>query len=255
MSVWAGPVDGPAWFERDADAVHAAASTLKLPLLVAVLAAVQAGRLGLDDELLVHDAFASAVTGHTYVSTPGYDNDAEPWALLGGRATLEWLARRAVVRSSNLATNLLLEAVGTQAVDAVWARAGARRSRLRKGIEDGPAGEAGLTNDATARDLAGVVSALAGGRLLDAPRTAWAVDVLSHVEHRDGLPAGLPAGTPVWHKPGWIEGACHDVGLVSAVDETPVVLAVLTTAPLDDAAAHALVADVVRACWHHRPRS
>ncbi|MFY0406754.1 serine hydrolase [Solicola sp. PLA-1-18] len=255
MSVWAGPVDGPALLARDADAVHHAASTLKLPLLVAVLSATQTGRIDLDDEIEVHADFASAVPGATFASTPAYDNDAEPWALLGGRASVGWLARRSVVRSSNLATNLLLEQVGPSAVDEVWRRAGASRSSIRKGIEDGPAREAGLTNDVTARDLASVVGALAAGRLLDPAHTAWATGVLGEVEHVDGLPAGLPRGTPVWHKPGWIEGSCHDVGLVTPPDGPPLVVAVLTTGPFDDEAGHRLVADVSRACWDHRPRS
>ena len=84
VSVWMGSLDGHAWFELDADRTHPAASTLKLALLVAAHRAVERGQIALDDDIAVHETFASAGEGETYDTTEEYDNDPQPWELIGG---------------------------------------------------------------------------------------------------------------------------------------------------------------------------
>ena len=94
---------------------------------------------------------------------PEEDSDPEPWRHLGEDVALRWLCYRAIVRSSNLATNLVLDAVGTTAVAAVLDRVGARDSTVTRGIEDATAREAGLQNVVTAADLARTLQALWSG--------------------------------------------------------------------------------------------
>nr|MDQ3307369.1 class A beta-lactamase-related serine hydrolase [Actinomycetota bacterium] len=117
VSVWMGGVDGVAWLARDAAHVHPAASTMKLPLLVALYRAVERAELRLDDEIEVRAVLDSVVADRTYETTQDYDNDEEPWGHLGRTATLGWLGSRAIVRSSNLATNLLIDILGLDAVN------------------------------------------------------------------------------------------------------------------------------------------
>jgi beta-lactamase class A len=139
--------------------------------------------------------------------------------------------------------------VGVAAVNAVYDDLGSPASRLTRGIQDLPGGDAGLDNTATARDLAAVLCAVASGTAASPSACREIEAVLARCEHNDGLPAGLPRGTYVAHKPGWIENAYHDVGIVRPAGQTPFVLAVLTTAPVDEAAGFGLVAAVARACW------
>ncbi|MDQ3664876.1 MAG: class A beta-lactamase-related serine hydrolase, partial [Actinomycetota bacterium] len=61
LSVWAGPTDGSTSLTRLPDTDHQAASTLKLPLAVAVLGAVETGRLDIDAPVLVRAEFSSVV--------------------------------------------------------------------------------------------------------------------------------------------------------------------------------------------------
>lgn len=249
ISVWMGSLDGRIGLSRHADVVHPAASTMKLPLLVALYRAHDEGRLDLDTEVRVRAVLPSVVEGATYETTQDYDNDDEPWSRLGGTASLRWLGRRAIVRSSNLATNLLIDAVGIAAVNAVYDNAGASASRLRRGIQDEPAGLLGLSNTATAADLAAVLLGVARGQLASTSACGEVESVLAACQHDDALAAGLPAGTYLAHKTGWIADVCHDVGIVRPRDASPFVLAVLTSAALDEDAGHRLVADVARACW------
>jgi beta-lactamase class A len=253
LSVWAGAADGTAWLARLADVVHPAASTLKLPLVVAAHRLAASGRLDLDEPVRVTSQFTSAADGAPFEVTPDYDNDDEPWQRLGTTVPLRWLTERAIVRSSNLATNLVLARVGTAAVNDVYERVGATTARLRRGIQDTRAGDAGLTNTGTASDLAAVVCGLLGGRLLAARAAAEVERLLAASEWNDAVPAGLPAGTYVAHKSGWTDECCHDVALLRPVDEPPFVLSIFTTTRLPEDAAHRVVAEAAAVVWRNRP--
>jgi beta-lactamase class A len=254
VSVWMGEVGGRPWHRRDADRVHPAASTMKLPLVIALHRAADEGVLDLDEEVPVRAVLPSQADGQAYETTYDYDNDDQPWERIGGTATLAWLAERAIVRSSNLATNLLVDRLGLDPVNAVYAAAGATRSRVERGIQDEPAMTAGLANTVTAADLAAVVAALAR-REIASPDGCEAVErLLARCEHNDAAAAGLPDGTYFAHKTGWFDGVAHDVGLVRPDGEPPFVLAVLTGSDLDEPGARGLVADVAAACWANRHR-
>jgi beta-lactamase class A len=60
---------------------------------------------------------------------------------------------------------------------------------------------------------------------------------------------GLPAGTRVAHKSGWVEGVSHDAALVEPTDGDPFVLVVLTTSELTEGEALDLIADGAAAAW------
>jgi beta-lactamase class A len=254
LSVWAGPAAGPPWLTRRPDTVHPAASTLKLPLVIAAHQLAAAGRLDLDELVLVQSAFASAADGASYELTADYDNDDDVWSRLGAAVPIGWLLERAVVRSSSLATNLLLERVGTTAVNDVYTAVGAERSRLRRGIQDTRANTLGIANTGTAADLAAVVCGLLSGLLLDRPGAAAVERLLAASEWNDAIPAGLPPGTYVAHKSGWTDECCHDVGVVRPAGGHPVVLSIFTSTSLPQAAAQAVVAEAAGICWRLRPR-
>lgn len=254
VSVWYGAVDGTPRMRRDEHVTHYAASTMKLPLLAAAYLRAERGELDLDAEVPVHNDFGSALDGSPFRLEQADDQDDETWARVGDSQTLRELARHAIVKSGNLATNLLLEQVGPGAVAEVLSRAGCDSdTMLPRGIGDAAAREAGLDNRVTAADLALVMTAIADRRLAQ-PATCVAVEeVLLGQEHRDGIPAGLPAGTVVANKTGWVDGVTHDVALVRPPDREPYVLAVCTTLAVPQDTANALIAAVSAAVWQeHR---
>jgi len=154
VSVWCAPLGAGPWYARAEHVPHYAASTMKVAVLLAAQHAHEAGTLDLDRPVPVTDRFASAAPGAPdYVLAHAPDDDPAPWERLGGTASLRWLAERMIVRSSNLATNIVLAHVGIGSAHREWARAGARHSRLGRGIEDAAARAAGITNEVTAADL------------------------------------------------------------------------------------------------------
>lgn len=260
-SVCCGPVGGPAAYERAAEVTHYAASTMKIPVLVALHRAAEDGSVDLDSAVPVRNDFDSAAPGAPrFGCAREDDNDPEVWDRLGGAAPLRWLADRMIVRSSNLATNIVLSHVGVDAVAQVWQLAGARHSRTGRGIEDAAAREAGIANLVTAADLAALLGAIAAGAgaagapspLGGQPTCQAVLDVLLRQEYGEELTAGLPAGTRVAHKDGWVTGVRHAAAAVFPGDAPPYAVVVCTTAPADDPGAARLITRVAAASWADR---
>jgi beta-lactamase class A len=257
VSIWYGQPGGPATYQRAAEATHYAASTMKLALLAGLHRAADAGRRDLDAEIEVRNEFVSAAPGGPpFACRQDYDNDDAVWDRLGRPATLRWLAQRMIVRSSNLAANLVLEAVGRPAVDEVWRTVGARHSVVGRGIEDAAAAEAGITNLVTAADLATLLGAIALGTVASPGSCRGMLDTLLAQERSEDLAAGLPAGTRIAHKNGWIDGARLSAGIVYPDDAPPFILTVCATTPWatsgrDDRACQ-LVARVATKAWTAR---
>ncbi|MET7670312.1 serine hydrolase [Micromonospora luteifusca] len=235
VSAYVGRLDAPPTWTRHVDAAHYAASTMKVGVLAALHRAAEAGTLDLDVPVPLVNEFDSAQPGAPRFScAQHYDNDDAVWDRLGATATLRWLADRMIVRSSNLATNLVIGHVGLPAVAEVWALAGARNSVTGRGIEDFAARDAGITNVVTAADLAALLGALASGadspgKLASPAACSAMLDVLLAQEHREDLAAGLPEGTRIAHKNGWVRGVRHGAGVVLPDDAPPYLIAVCTT--------------------------
>src|SRR6267378_2509078 len=66
---------------------------------------------------------------------------------------------------------------------------------------------------------------------------------------RDGIPAALPPGTRVAHKPGRITGHSHDAALVLPRGRPPYALVVLTRGFEDERAALGAIRAISRAVW------
>ncbi|MGI8577757.1 MAG: serine hydrolase [Nocardioidaceae bacterium] len=252
FSIWAGPVVGKAVFTHDAEAPHYAASTMKLALVLAAYRQADAGSLDLNAQVVVHDDFASAIGDAHFAMDRAEDSDAEPWRRIGSAVSIRWLAYRSIVRSSNLATNLVLDAVGLEPVAEALAAVGATGSVVDRGIEDAPARDAGRQNIVTARDLAVTLQALASGRAASADSCGEILDVLAAQQINDAIPAGLPVGTRVAHKSGWVEGISHDAGIVYPPDTAPYIFVMCTSSELDEQAGLDLIAAAAAASGQDR---
>lgn len=240
MSVWLGEPGRAPTYTHAADRVHYAASTMKLPLLVAAQRRHDRGELDLDREVAVHNQHRSAYDGSPFALDQDDDQDDETWTLIGSTASLRDLARHAIVKSGNLATDLLLEHVGTEEVAAVLRDAGCSPATVvSRGIGDFAARAAGLDNLVTAADLARVIGAV----------TPDVERVLAAQEHREQIPAGLPPGTYVAHKTGWVDGVAHDVALVRPEHHPAYVLVVCHTADETEESLYAANAAVSAAVW------
>ena len=235
----------------DTIAFHAA-STMKVPVMVELLRRVDAGTVSLDDRIVLANRFASIVDGSPYALTREDDSDVALYDRVGAPIALGELAHRMIVRSSNLATNVLIERLDAPAITATAVGLGADGVVVRRGVEDGKAFAAGLNNVVTARGLGRLMAAIERGEAASTAATAWMRQTLMAQEFNDEIPAGLPPGTRVAHKTGWITATTHDAAIVYPPGRPPFVLVVLTRAIPDRAVAQRLIADLSALVWADR---
>ncbi len=251
-SVWCAPLQGEPWVAHEAHKQHYAASTMKLALVVAAYRLADLGHLDLDEPVGIHADFASAAGGVRFSMDRTDDSDPEPWRRLGSEVALRWLCYHSIVRSSNLATNLVLERVGVDAVSETLSHVGASGSRVSRGIEDAAAREAGLDNLVTAADLGATLQSLAAGEAASAASCREILAVLAAQQINDAIPVRLPANASVLHKSGWIPGISHDAGIVHAPDHDSFVFVMCTTSDLDEQAGLDLIAAGAAAAFADR---
>ena len=224
-----------------------AASTMKVPVMIQLFRDRDAGALSLDDSILIHNEFRSILDRSPYSLDKADDSDSTLYALEGQRRSVRQLIDLMETISSNLATNLLIDRVGAPRANATAHALGADSILVLRGVEDDKAYQAGMNNTTTARDLGMLFTALAQYRAASPAACREMLDILARQHFTEGIPAGVPPGTRVAHKTGWIEGVVyHDAGVVYPTSGAPYVLVVLTSGIQDDSVANAVVADVSR---------
>ncbi|MFY9820872.1 MAG: serine hydrolase [Thermoanaerobaculia bacterium] len=242
---------GAFYFHNEDDAFHAA-STMKLPVMMALFQAIDSGAQRLSEPIAVHNQFQSLVDASTFTLDPKDDSDPDLYQAVGSTRTLEELIRRMIVRSSNLATNILIERVGASSATDLLRGLGAYQMKVLRGVEDEKAFQAGLNNTTSAKDLAILLTTLAQGGSFSPASNAKMIEILEQQELNEKIPAYLPKGTPIAHKTGDITGVHHDAAIVFPPGEPPYVLVVLTGGFRDEKQANQVIAEISRVVWQRR---
>lgn len=226
-----------------------AASTMKVPVMLELFRRAEAGELSLDSTVIVRNAFTSIADGSTYSLSADDDSDAELYGMVGEAVPIRDLIGRMITRSSNLATNILIELADPARIAATLEGVGAREMRVLRGVEDIPAYERGMNNTTTAYGFARSLAGVAGGTVVSETATDEMIRILEGQEHRGMIPAGLPDGTRVGNKTGWITAIDHDGAIVFPAGRAPYVLVVMTRGFHDRESAARVGRRISRRVW------
>jgi len=230
-----------------ADTRMHAASTMKVPVMMRLFLDEAEGLRSLDDSVQVTRTFRSIVDGSPFDLPPESDSDTTFYGRVGEWVSLRELVDRMVTWSSNLATNVVIQEADARRVTAMLREMGADSMEVLRGVEDLKAFEAGLSNTATARDLGIVMAEVATGSRFSPEAREEMLAVLERQHFRENIPAGLPAGTRVANKTGWITAHNHDAAVVFPPSAPPYVLVVMVRGIEEQEEAAALVAEIGRA--------
>ena len=230
-----------------------AASTMKIPVMIQLFRDRDARLLTLDDSVAITNTFRSIVDSSPYQLDVTDDSDSSLYKRLGQKASIRELIELMETVSSNLATNLLIAKVDAKRANATVHALGADSILVLRGVEDGKAYRAGLNNTTTARDLGVLLAAVANGKAASPASCQEMLAILGRQHFNEGIPAGLPAGTTVYHKTGWVgQVVYHDAALVEPPHGGRYVLVVTTGGIQKDEDAHAAVRDISKLVFEAR---
>ena len=205
---------GDHYFLRE-DEVFAQASSIKITLLASLYFQAQQGKLKLTDLYTVQSS--------DLVPDSDIMNGLTPDVT---RVTLRDLATMMVAVSDNAATNVLIDRVGMQNVNAMLDSLGLSHTRLRRKMMDLEAAKQGRENISTPREMMTLLDAIYHGKLLNKESTEDFFKMLS-TNKQSFIPRDLPPDLKVASKPGELEAVRNDSGIVF-VEGRPYVICVMT---------------------------
>ncbi len=199
-----------------ANDVFPQASSIKICILAELYRQAQQGKLKLTDLYTVNAADLVQDSDIMGGLTPGVT-----------QITLRDLATMMVAVSDNSATNVLIDRVGMDNVNAFLSAQGLRDTKLRRKMMDLKAASEGRENVSTPNEMAKLLEAIYHGQVLNQEMTDDFFKVLS--THKDSwIPRDLPDDLKIANKPGALEGVRNDSGVIF-VEKRPYILCVMTT--------------------------
>ncbi|MFL6303913.1 MAG: serine hydrolase [Candidatus Sulfotelmatobacter sp.] len=195
--------------------VFAQASSIKITVLADLYLQAQQGKLKLTDLYTVQPSDLVPDSDIMNGLTPGVT-----------RVTLRDLATMTVAVSDNSATNVLIDKVGMQNVNAMLDSLGLPHTRLRRKMMDLEAAKQGRENISTPREMMQLLDAIYHGKVLNKESTADFFKMLS-TGKASFIPRELPPDLKVANKPGELEAVRNDSGIVF-VEGRPYVICVMT---------------------------
>jgi len=218
------------------DEVFAQASSIKIAVLANLYLQVQQGKLKLTDLYMVQSSDLVPDSDIMNGLTPGVT-----------RLTLRDLATMMVAVSDNSATNVLIDRVGMQNVNAMLDSLGLTHTRLRRMMMDLEAAKEGRENISTPREMMTLLDAIYQGKLLNKEFAADFFKVLS--TNKDSfIPHDLPADLKIANKPGELEAVRNDSGIVF-VEARPYVICVMTAFLSNERAGEEAITKVSLEAW------
>ncbi|MGE0464555.1 MAG: serine hydrolase [Vicinamibacterales bacterium] len=214
------------------------ASAIKLSILYELLKQSEAGTLPLDAPKPVDRAQLVGGSGvMQHLTTPSLS--------LRDHATLM------IMVSDNSSTNVVIQAVGMDKVNARMATLGLSDIRLRRLMMDAAAVKRGDENVASPASLAKMAELLWRGEGLKPESRETAMGMLKLVS--GSIRRGVPSSVPVYAKTGSLDGVISEAGVVD-VEGRPFSIAVMTTYLATADEGTRAVRDMAAAAWSYFDR-
>ena len=224
-----------------ADEVFPQASSIKITVLAELYRQAQSGKLKLTDVYTVDKADMVPDSDIMGGLTPGVT-----------RITLRDLATMMVAVSDNAATNVLIDRVGMENVNAMLSSMGLKNTRLRRKMMDINAAKQGRENVSTPREMMTLLEAVYRGKIVNAELTKDLIAVLA--THKDSaIRKAIPDTVVSADKPGELEAVRADSGIVFAQNR-PFVICVMTTYLRNEAEGEAAIRKVAAAAYDYFDR-
>jgi beta-lactamase class A len=221
-------LDTGAYLDIAGDRVFATASMIKIPVLVAFFQDVDAGKIRLDEELVMRQDLVATEAG------------SMQYLPVGTKFTALETATEMIRISDNTATNMLIDRLGgIEALNERFKTWGLDYTEINDWLPD----LAG-TNVSTPRDFVKLMALLNQGGLLSVRSRDRCLSILRTPITDTLLPRGLGEGATIAHKTGDIGSLVGDVGLIDMPNGKRYLAAVMVERPHNDGRAQELIRQI-----------
>ncbi len=228
-------LDTGAYLDWEGHAPFSAASTIKVPILVAFFQDVDAGKIRLDEPLAIQPEMIAAGSGDLQYKPPGTQYTA-----------LE-VATKMIAISDNTATNMLITRLGgAEALNQRFRSWGLTATAISNPLPDVEG-----TNITSPKDLATLMSIVNQGELVSLRSRDRLLDIMQQTVNNSLLPKGLGAGATIAHKTGDIGSLLADVGLVDMPTGKRYIVVAMVKRPHNDASAQQLIRQISRTAYDY----
>lgn len=225
QSVFIVDLDSGDYVDIAGTQAFAAASTIKVPILVAFLQQVDAGNIALNQGLVMTEGQMAGGSG-TMQNDP-----------VGTRYTALEVASRMITTSDNTATNMIVDALGgIEALNQRFQAWGLESTVLRNPLPDLDG-----TNTTSTRDLGLLMALVDQGGLLTPRSRDRLMGIMQRTVNRSLIPYGISDDSLLANKTGDIESLLGDVALVDVPNGKRYVIATLIERPENDGRASELI--------------
>src|SRR6266705_3865753 len=199
-----------------ADEVLPTASSIKIAILAELYHQAQQGKINLGGLYTLQSSDLVGGSGVAGALTPGVT-----------RLTIRDVAALMISVSDNSATNVIIDRIGIENVNALLDSLGLTHTRLRRKMMDLKAAAEGRENVATPREMMTLLEDLYRGKVLNKTFTEDFFKLLS-IHKESYITRELPEDLRVANKPGELEGVRNDSGIVFTGNR-PFVISVMTS--------------------------
>ncbi len=230
---------------RNAERVFPAASSIKIAILLELYRQDEQARSGAKGKAKLDDIYTfdpKDLIGDSQIMaglTPGVT-----------RVTNRDLAQFMVAVSDNAATNVLIDRVGMQNVNATMRSLGLMKTMLRRKMMDIAAARRGDENVATPQEMARLLELIYKGKALNKELTDQLIKQLKTLKKDSFLSYELPAGVELADKSGILDGVRNDSGIVFAQNR-PFAISVMTAYDRDEKAAERAISEVALKAYRY----
>jgi beta-lactamase class A len=229
---------------HNADRVFATASSIKIAILLELYRQDQEARAGANGKAKLDDIY-------TFDPKDLVEDSQIMAGLTPGvtRVTNRDLAQFMVAVSDNAATNVLIDRVGMQNVNATMRSLGLTKTTLRRKMIDIAAARRGDENVATPQEMARLLEMIYKEKALNKQATAEFIKQLSTLK-QSYIPRLLPDNVQIANKPGELEAVRNDCGIVYAQNR-PFAISVMTAYDRDGKAAERAISEIALEAYHY----
>lgn len=211
----------------------AAASTIKVPVLVAFFQDVDAGKIRLDEKLTLQKKLIGSGSG------------GMQYQPLGTKFTALNTATQMIVISDNTATNMLIDRMGGIAkLNERFQSWGLVSTKINNPLPDLTG-----TNITSPKDMGELMSLVDRGELMSLRSRDRLLEIMRRTKTRTLLPPGLGEGAIIAHKTGDIGSMVGDVGLVDMPNGKRYIAVAMVKRPHNDSRAQELIRQISRTTY------